>query len=198
MSWALQHEPISRQYATFWKKAKESTSVYPDALSFPTMKAGASSHLISQIECMLTRIPLKGGFSPRRWKHCLDFMILKWSGVTHLDSLRTIALFPADCNYAFKHIGRQMMYNAEKAKALAPEQYGSRKRHRATDLATNKSLTYDILWQRKNWGQCVQMTLSHVTTLLDTLKLQWQWEEWESLSPWSTACSQHSKKRYTR
>lgn len=44
------------------------------------------------------------------------------------------------------------MYNAEKAKALAPEQYGSRKRHRATDLATNKTLTYNILRQRKQLG----------------------------------------------
>jgi hypothetical protein len=45
-----------------------------------------------------------------------------------------------------------MMYNAEKAKALAPEQYGSRKRHRAMDFATNKSLTYHILQQRKQLG----------------------------------------------
>jgi hypothetical protein len=142
----------TEQYVTFWKKAKESTSAYPDALSFSTMKAGAFSHLISQIECMLTRIPLKGGYAPRRWKHCLDVMILKRLGITHLDSLRSIVLFPADCNYAFKHIGRQMMYNAEKAKALAPEQYGSRKRHRATDLATNKTLTYNILRQRKQLG----------------------------------------------
>jgi hypothetical protein len=38
-----------------------------------------------------------------------------------------------DCNYAFKHIGRRMM-----KKALTKEQYGSRKGHKATDLATNK------------------------------------------------------------
>jgi hypothetical protein len=65
-------------------------------------------------------------------------MILKRSRVTHLDSLCTIVLFSADINYVFKHIGHQMMYNAEKAHALAREQYGSRKRHRATDLANKQ------------------------------------------------------------
>ncbi len=36
-------------------------------------------------------------------------MILKKSGNTLLNALRTIVLFPVDCNYAFKHIGREMM-----------------------------------------------------------------------------------------
>jgi hypothetical protein len=57
---------------------------------------------------------------------CLDVMILKKSGVTDLSGLRTIILFPVDCNYAFKHVGREMMKVAEATKALAPEQYGSR------------------------------------------------------------------------
>jgi hypothetical protein len=140
------------EYVAFGKKAKENTSTYPDGLSFSTMKAGATSKLIANIECRLTRIPLKAGYAPSRWKNCLDVMILKWSGVTHLGSLRTVVLFSVDCNYAFKHIGRKMMINAEAAKALAPEQYGSRKFHRATDLAVNKSLTYDILRQRKQMG----------------------------------------------
>jgi len=44
-------------YRSYWKKAKENTSSYPDALSFSTMKAGSTSLLISQIECMLANIP---------------------------------------------------------------------------------------------------------------------------------------------
>jgi hypothetical protein len=72
-------------------------------------------------------------------------MIPKKSGITTLSGLRTICLFATDCNFAFKHIGRAMMGLAEKTKALAPEQYSSRKRHRVTDLAVNKALTYDIV-----------------------------------------------------
>jgi hypothetical protein len=40
-----------------------------------------------------------------------------------------------------------MMKVAEKTLSLAPEQYGSRKQHRAIDLAVNKALTFDILRQ---------------------------------------------------
>jgi hypothetical protein len=44
------------------------------------------------------------------------------------------------------------MKNAEHHNAIAREQYGSRKRHRAIDLAVNKVLTNDILCQAKQVG----------------------------------------------
>jgi hypothetical protein len=69
-----------------------------------------------------------------------------------VNSLRTICLFEDDANYCFKHIGREMMKNAERHSSLAKEQYGSRKRHRAIDLAVNKVLTNDILQQGKLIG----------------------------------------------
>ena len=57
-----------QQYKTFWKKAKENTSCYPDELSFATMKAGTTDDLIAEVEWLLAHIPLLGGFSPARWK----------------------------------------------------------------------------------------------------------------------------------
>ena len=39
----------------------------------------------------------------------------------------------------------KMMYNAEKHRILAPEQYGSRKKHGGITAALNKRLTFDIL-----------------------------------------------------
>jgi len=116
------------------------------------MKAGTFDPQIATIDCMMTRIPLVVGFAPSRWKHCLDVMILKKSGITDLSGLRTIVLFPVDCNYAFKHVGREMMKVAESTKSLAPEQYGSRKRYKTIDLAVNKALTFDILRQMKRAG----------------------------------------------
>jgi hypothetical protein len=150
-------EPINisfsiEQYRQFWNKANENVSCYPSALSFSTMKAGSFDPDISHLDCTLTKIPLERGFAPSQWKHCLDVMILKKSGVTDLSALRTIVLFPVDCNYAFKHIGRSMMKTAEQANALAPEQYGSQKRHRSINLAVNKALTFDILRQLKRPG----------------------------------------------
>jgi len=90
-------------YISFWKKARENTSCYPSELSFSTMKAGASEPDIALLDCTLTKLPLQLGFAPKRWKHCLDVMLLKKSGVTELSRLRTIVLFPVDCNFAFKH-----------------------------------------------------------------------------------------------
>jgi hypothetical protein len=136
-------------YYAFWRKAKENTSSYPVALSFSTMKAGSLHSDIAKLECLLTSIPLQSGYSLKRWRNCMDVMILKKTGVTTLSSLRTVCLFPVDCNFAFKHIGRSMMHIAELTGSLAPEQYGSRKRRKATDLAVNKALSYDIIRQLK-------------------------------------------------
>jgi len=139
-------------YVAFWTKAREDTACYPSALSFSTMKAGAADCDITALDCSLTRIPLRYGFAPSRWKFCLDVMLQKKSGVTELSGLRTIVLFPVDCNFAFKHVRRSMMQVAERSKTLAPEQYGSRKRHKAIDLAVNKALTFDVLRQLKRSG----------------------------------------------
>jgi len=139
-------------YRRFWKRANENISCFPSSLTFSTMKAGSMHEKISFIDCTLTNIPLLEGFSPSRWKNCMDVMIMKKSGVLDLSGLRTIVLFPVDCNYAFKHIGREMMKLAETGNALALEQYGSRKHHSAIDLAVNKTLTFDILRQLKRPG----------------------------------------------
>jgi hypothetical protein len=45
-----------------------------------------------------------------------------------------------------------MMKVAEATKSLAPEQYGSRKQHRAIDLTVCKTLTYDTLRQLRRPG----------------------------------------------
>ena len=47
-----------------------------------------------------------------------------------VDKLRTILLYEADFNLNNKYIGQGMMHKAEKAKVLAKEQYGSRKKGR--------------------------------------------------------------------
>jgi len=139
-------------YQAFWHKANEQVSCYPSSLSFSTMKAGSFHDYISEVDCRMTRIPLLSGYAPNMWKKCLDVMILKKAGITHLSSLRKFVLLPVDCNFAFKYVGREMMNNAEKGHALASEQYGSRKYHRSIDLAINKALTFDLLRQLKKPG----------------------------------------------
>jgi hypothetical protein len=148
----LKMEMSVNSYVRCWKKARENTSCYPSALLFSTMKAGAHDSKIATLDCQMTRLPLVVGFASYCWKHCLDVMIMKKSGVTDLSGLRTIVPFPVDYNYAFKHVGREMMKVVEATKSLAPEQYGSRRRHKAIDLGVNKALTFDILRQLKRAG----------------------------------------------
>jgi hypothetical protein len=64
-------------YKNFWRKANEKISSYPSALSFATMKAGATDELIAELECDLINIALSTGYSPECWQHLLDVMILK-------------------------------------------------------------------------------------------------------------------------
>jgi hypothetical protein len=70
-------------YRAYWRKAKENISCAPGPLSFFTMKAGATSEMISKIDCLLTRIPLKSGYTPARWHSFVDVMIQKKAGYTH-------------------------------------------------------------------------------------------------------------------
>jgi hypothetical protein len=134
---------------SFWKNAKEDTSCYPSSMSFSTMTAGACNDTISTLDCTMVSIPLKSGYSPQCWNNCMEVIIQKKLGLTHLSALHASFLFPVDYNYAFNHIGREMMRVAKCTKTLAPEQYGSRKEHKAMDSAVNKALTYDLLCQLK-------------------------------------------------
>jgi hypothetical protein len=142
----------TKTFVNFWRKAKENTSCFPSEITFATLKASSYDDTLANLDCALTRIPLETGYSPKRWQRCVDVMTKKKSNRSDIENLRTICLFEADANYAFKHIGRQMMLNAELHSTLAKEQYGSRKRHRAIDLALNKVLTNDVLRQAKQTG----------------------------------------------
>jgi hypothetical protein len=110
-------------FIRYWRRAKEKTSCYPSELSFATMKASSFNTYLALMDCIMTKIPLKTGYSPTRWQRVVDVMIPKKSNRTDIDNLCTICLFEVDTNYAFKHIGRQMMFNAECHRLLAKEQY---------------------------------------------------------------------------
>ena len=66
--------------------------------------------------------------------------------------MRTIQLMEAEFNMNNKKLGRDVMAFAEQHKALAPEQFGSRKNHQSVLAALNKRLTMDLLRQRRQAG----------------------------------------------
>ena len=76
-----------------------------------------------------------------------------------------------------KKLGRDVMAFAEKHKALAPEQFGSRKNHQSVLAALNKRLTMDLLQQRRQAaGLYVPMTPNLATT---GLFITWQFSPFD-------------------
>jgi Reverse transcriptase (RNA-dependent DNA polymerase) len=92
-------------------------------------------------------VALKTGHSLERWQQGIDVMIPKKQDSLRVDKLRTIVLMEADFNFLNKIIGRRIMQQAEEARSIAPEQFGSRKQKISITNALNKLLTTDILRQ---------------------------------------------------
>jgi hypothetical protein len=81
-----------------------------------------------------------------------DVEILKKAGVFDVELMCTIQLMHAEFNMNIKKLGRDVMVHAERLRALAPEQYGSRKNHQSVLAALSKRVTMDLLRQRRQAG----------------------------------------------
>jgi hypothetical protein len=84
-----------------------------DILHFGTSKAGSFSGTITELDAILTDIPLQTGYSPLRWRVAIDALLLKQAGVTLVEKLRTSVLLQGDFNYLNKYIGHNMMKDGE-------------------------------------------------------------------------------------
>jgi hypothetical protein len=140
------------QYKAGWKKVKEKTPAGPSGITIPQMKAHGTSEYLTKVDTIMANLPYRYGFSPLRWRKGLDVMLEKKPGARQLSKLRAILLYEADFNQNNKRLGREMLYRAERANAVAVEQYGSRKNMSATDQSLNKALTFDIWRQMRQRG----------------------------------------------
>jgi hypothetical protein len=131
------------------RKVKENTSSGMSGLHYGLWKANAEVEELATIDATLREIPYKTGYTLKRWKKGIDVELCKEPGNFNLERLRTIVLLEADYNTNCKKVGRDAMKSAEAlAKdpaAVAPEQYRSRKRHRAIEVCLNMRLVDDIL-----------------------------------------------------
>jgi hypothetical protein len=135
---------------SFWRGAKEKISCASKLLHFGVWKAGSSSDLISEVDAILTDIPLQTGYPPKRWRKSVDAMLRKKEGSFLIDYVvRTIVLFHADFNYLNKFVGHKMMWNAEFFGQLASDKFGSQSGHRAIEQAWNKMLSFDLVRQQR-------------------------------------------------
>jgi hypothetical protein len=135
-----------------WQRARERTSAGPSRLHFGHFKAMATDEILAELSALMAFFPYKTGYSPERWRHGIQVMLMKQIGNINIDKLRAILLFEADFNFNNKMLGRQMMLRAEENNWIAPEQYGSWKRLSAIDHCVNKRISFDIMRQSKRPG----------------------------------------------
>jgi hypothetical protein len=118
-----EHDPFynitPEEGKSFWKTATERTSCGCDILHFGTWKSGFFSEIITELDDLLTNIPLQTGYSPLRWHVAINALLLKKSGVTLVEKLCTSFLFQGDINYLNKYIGRHTMKDSEAYEELA-------------------------------------------------------------------------------
>ena len=142
----------TKKYINSWKKPKEHTACAPGPMHFGTFKAMQWNEAAAKLHTIMATIPIKTGYTPKRWAQCIDSMLPKKKDDWRPGKLRLTALLPPDFNHNNKILGREAMASAEAKSQLAPEQYGSRKRLSAAKHALNKRLLLDILRLQRRSG----------------------------------------------
>jgi hypothetical protein len=118
-------------------------------LHFGTWKAGSFSKTITELDALLADIPLQTVYSPLIWRVTIDALLLKKSGVTLVEKVRTIVFFQDYFNYLNTYIGCHIMTDGESYEQLALEQYESREGKNVIDQALNKVLHFDLIRQAR-------------------------------------------------
>ena len=129
-----------------WNMVAEQTA--SGTLHMGHFKAGANHPDIGRVHYLLAMIPMTSGYSPKRWQHGIDVMLLKAPEVYLLSKLRTIVLYEADFNHENKRLGRDAIQKALKTNMIAEEQF-SRPGRSAQDNALCKRLVFDYFRLRK-------------------------------------------------
>ena len=120
-----------------WAKMRESTASAPGGHYGHYKTASVAAHLpedhpdnyyeLARIYAIMCSLPLKHGFAPNRWRHCVDAILEKIPGQPRIKKLRIIMLYEADFNFVLKLIwGNRLVQNAEYHKALGNSNHGSR------------------------------------------------------------------------
>ena len=135
-----------------WTKQKERTAGEPTCLSFSHHKAACLDSDLNNVDTLLRNVPFLVGFSPQAWRTITDVEILKKPNEFRVSKMRLIQLMSPEFQIQNKMLGRRLLAHAESASAVAPEQHGSRKHHKAINTCLNKKLLCDTLRQKRRAG----------------------------------------------
>ena len=139
----------NKVYWNVWKDTKEHTSAHDDGYHYGMGKTGCSSVKITTFEAIMNNIPMTTGYSPPSFRRATDVMLQKKVGIILAKKLRIIKLFNTQFNINNKVLAHHMIQQTEEMKQFPEEQAGSRKRMRANLQGLNKTLTFDLIRQRR-------------------------------------------------
>jgi hypothetical protein len=131
-------------YCKSWKKIKPNTSSSPFGPTFVHYMAGSQDSDIAKFDATMANIPYASGHSPDSWTKMVDVLIPKNMSSAAIEKLRIIVLFHALFNMNNKRVRRDIIANTERLNRIPWKAYGSRKRHRSIECATNKVFSTDI------------------------------------------------------
>ena len=66
------------------------------------------SKTLAEIYAAMLSLPLKHGFSPKRWQYCVDAIIEKIPNKPRIEKLRIIMLYEADFNFLLKLVSNKI------------------------------------------------------------------------------------------
>ena len=126
-----------------WKRAKERTLGGRSWIIFAIYKAEATDPVLAALDASQQSVGYVTGFSFPWWQQGLDIQLLKRSGKIGTTSLRMISCTEPDQIMNNEKIGKDAMWNGERAKVLAWDNYGGRKGMRAVEVNQNWTLAND-------------------------------------------------------
>jgi hypothetical protein len=131
------------------KKAKARTTGGKSGLTFAMFKANARDPQLAKFDATRRSISYSTGYSFTRYKSGLNVAIPKKANNFWLNKTRNILCLEADQNFNYKKLSRDVMRHAEQVGALAPDNFGGRRHHRAIEVSLNHRLTCDLLRQKR-------------------------------------------------
>ena len=114
--------------------------------------SSCSDRNLNQIDTFLRNTASLFGIDVVAWKIITDLQILEQVDQYHVNTMYYIQLMDVEFDMTNKHVGRQTLVHAEKANAITPDQYGSRKNHKSINALLNKVLLNNILRQQRHAG----------------------------------------------
>ena len=161
-----------------WRKAKEHTSSDPRNPDFSHYISASYDDILAEMDRLLREVPLQCGFAPDEWNPMAGCSIPKKEDVLRIEKMRTICLMDSQYNMNNKWYGREFMTHNEALGTIPEEQSGSRKGHRADEVALKKVLAMDLLRQFRRAGflcsndaiQCYDRIV-HNVAMLSMLRL---------------------------